>query len=282
MSRDPIDQLPEALQQVPTIRHSASPKESRDDVIASEVPVALVFNGISHAVMMCTPRDLEEFALGFALSEGLIDSVSDWMGAEVSTNVDTDAPTASNVSCEVNIEISSRCFARLKEKRRALAGRTGCGICGIDSLQALDLVPEAVTPRDWAGSIESATILRAIDAMPARQLINAESGSVHAAGWARPDGTLTDLMEDVGRHNALDKLIGLLAMQSRLTEEGFVVMSSRASYELVRKCARMNIPLLATISAPTSLAVDIAGKAGMQLWGLCRTPRAIQYAPVGR
>jgi len=246
----------------------------REDVVAAEVPVALVFNGISHAVMMATPADLHAFALGFALSEGLVDSAADVYGVEV---------LGSAAACEVQLEIASRCFVRLKERRRALAGRTGCGICGIDSLEALDIVPEAITPRDWVAAMPAATVLRAIDAMPAQQTLNAAAGAVHAAGWAAPDGSLLEVLEDVGRHNALDKLLGRLALQGRLSgprkEQGFVVMSSRASYELVRKCARLDIPLLATISAPTSLALDIAERAGLQLWGLCRSLRATRYVP---
>jgi FdhD protein len=244
----------------------------RDDVVAAEVPVALVFNGISHAVMMATPADLHAFALGFSLSEGIVDTAADVFDVEIDVSA---------AACEVRLEIASRCFMRLKEKRRSLAGRTGCGICGIDSLAALDLVPEAITPRAWAASLPAATVLRAIDAMPALQTLNAAAGAVHAAGWASPSGDLHDLLEDVGRHNALDKLLGRLALQGRLKEDGFVVMSSRASFELVRKCARLDIPLLATISAPTSLALAIAERAGLQLWGLCRSPRATRYVPGG-
>jgi FdhD protein len=113
--------------------------------------------------------------------------------------------------------------------------------------------------------------------MPPLQVLNAACGSLHAAGWATPDGVLTDVLEDVGRHNALDKLLGQLAQTGRLGEPGFVVMSSRASYELVRKCARLNVAALATISAPTTLAIRIADSAGLQLWGLCRDPRAVRY-----
>ena len=272
--------LPPALVRRPVLRHAGShgPQPAwQDDDVAAEVPVALVFNGLSHAVMMCTPSHLREFALGFALSEGLIDTLADCHGIELRAAGEDAVKAGMPTACEVHLDIASRCFVRLKEKRRALAGRTGCGICGIDSLQALDIVPEHVTPRDWATQLAAEVVLRAIDAMPALQVLNAASGAIHAAGWARPDGTLTDLTEDVGRHNALDKLIGRLAAQERLGEEGFVVMSSRASYELVRKCARLDIPLLATVSAPTSLAIDLAGGAGLALWGLCRPPRAIRY-----
>ncbi|WP_405045367.1 MULTISPECIES: formate dehydrogenase accessory sulfurtransferase FdhD [Comamonadaceae] len=248
----------------------------QDDAVASEVPVALVFNGLSHAVMMATPSDLQAFALGFALSEGLIDSPADCRGIDVFSR---NGPQAGGggVACEVHLEIATRCFARLKERRRALAGRTGCGLCGIDSLQALDLVPERVRARSWAAALPAGVVLRAVATMPALQVLNAAAGALHAAAWATPEGELTDLLEDVGRHNALDKLIGRLALQGRSGEDGFVVMSSRASYELVRKCARLDIPLLATVSAPTSLAVDLAAQAGIALWGLCRPPRAVRY-----
>ncbi|MFZ4285358.1 formate dehydrogenase accessory sulfurtransferase FdhD [Variovorax sp. HJSM1_2] len=243
---------------------------TRDDSIAAEVPIALVFNGISHAVMMATPQDLSAFALGFALSEGLIDSMADCRGIDVFTAADA-------ASCEVQLEISAACFARLKEKRRALAGRTGCGVCGIDSLQALDLLPERVARQPWLDQLDVASVLKAVNGMQPLQRLNAEAGSLHAAGWASPGGELLMLMEDVGRHNALDKLIGQLAEQKRLGEPGFVVMSSRASYELVRKCARMGIGALATVSAPTALAVQIAQQAQIRLWGLCRGTRAVRY-----
>ncbi|GKT21736.1 formate dehydrogenase accessory sulfurtransferase FdhD [Acidovorax sp. SUPP3334] len=263
-------------------RHPPMPETAagawEDDAVAAEVPVALVFNGLSHAVMMATPADLHAFALGFALSEGLIDQPADCHGIEVRTlNTPAGSPAGTAAACEVQMDIAARCFARLKDKRRSLAGRTGCGVCGIDSLQALDLVPERVTPRAWASALPAEAVLRAVAAMPALQSLNAAAGAVHAAGWATPEGDLTDLLEDVGRHNALDKLIGQLAAQGRLGEDGFVAMSSRASYELVRKCARLDIPLLAAVSAPTSLAIDLAQQAGITLWGLCRPPRAVRY-----
>ncbi|XAH22791.1 formate dehydrogenase accessory sulfurtransferase FdhD [Xylophilus sp. GW821-FHT01B05] len=248
------------------------------DLVAAEVPVALVFNGLSHAVMMATPQDLEAFALGFALSEGLLDTPADCYGIELrraATSTDDDPETP---AIEVHLEVASRCFARLKDRRRALAGRTGCGVCGIDSLQALDLLPEQVPQPDWLQALDARTVLAAFDGLAALQPLNAQVGSLHAAGWALPDGRLTDVLEDVGRHNALDKLLGRLAAQGRLGEPGFVVMSSRASYELARKCARLGVPALATISAPTGLAVQIARQAGMRLWGLCRGPRAVLYA----
>ncbi|MFT4190322.1 MAG: formate dehydrogenase accessory sulfurtransferase FdhD [Comamonas sp.] len=301
-----------ARQRVQRLARGTAAVETVDDVVVAEVPVALVFNGISHAVMMLTPQDLEDFALGFALSEGVIDTPADCRGIDVvalpacapatagamGTAGAVEAWPAGTGACEVRLEIASHCFARLKAMRRALAGRTGCGVCGIDSLQALDLRPEPVAAPGWLAALSADVVLDACAALPGLQALNGRTGAVHAAGWALPDGSLAEVLEDVGRHNALDKLIGRLARTGRLhfgegsvaggsrggpdavlagPAGGFVVMSSRASYELVRKCARLQIPVLATISAPTSLAVGIARQAGMQLWGFCRDPGARRY-----
>ncbi|RYZ12530.1 MAG: formate dehydrogenase accessory sulfurtransferase FdhD [Comamonadaceae bacterium] len=254
----------------------------RTDTLAAEVPVALVFNGISHAVMMATPRDLEDFALGFALSEGILERADECRGVEVVPVTAGEAGLPADVGAiELHLDISSRSFERLKGRRRSLAGRTGCGVCGVESFTALDLAPTPLPAADWLEQVDLPTVLRAIAAMPARQVINAQAGAVHAAGWATLDGELTDLLEDVGRHNALDKLLGRLAREGRLARPGFVVMSSRASHELVRKCARLGVSALATISAPTSLGIRVAELAGLRLWGLCRAPRAVLYAVGG-
>ncbi|KQX88101.1 formate dehydrogenase accessory sulfurtransferase FdhD [Variovorax sp. Root473] len=251
----------------------------RDDTLAAEVPVALVFNGVSHAVMMATPQDLEAFALGFALSEGILDSAADCRGIDVRTVEAFDAGLPEGMpGIEVQLEVSTRSFERLKDRRRSLAGRTGCGVCGVESFAGLDLSPQRVPPRDWIERIDLATVLRAFAAMPPRQVLNAEAGAIHAAAWATVDGELTDLMEDVGRHNALDKLLGKLARANRLQEPGFVLMSSRGSHELVRKCARLGIAAMATISAPTAMGVRMAELSGLRFWGLCRAPRGVLYA----
>ncbi len=249
-------------------------------VLASEVPIALVFNGISHAVMMGTPADLEDFALGFALTEGILDSGADCYGIEVRTVAAEAAGLPAGMDgIEVQIDIASRCFARLKDRRRSMSGRTGCGVCGVDSFAALDLSFDPLPARDWIARVDAATVCAAIAALPPLQLLNAQAGAVHAAGWAAPDGQLTDVLEDVGRHNALDKLVGRLARTGRLGGPGFVVLSSRGSHELVRKCARVGIAALATISAPTAMGVQMAELTGLRLWGLCRPPRAVLYAP---
>ena len=270
--------LPSAIQQLPATVITPEASSDRMDAIAAEVPVALVFNGISHAVMMCTPQNLEAFALGFALSEGLIDQPADCYGIEVqplaACGSDPEAPGIS-----VEMQIASRCFARLKEKRRALTGRTGCGICGIDSMDALDLVPQPLPPlADWASGLGLAALQTAFAQLPAMQLLNQQAGAIHAAGWASADGQLQVVLEDVGRHNALDKLLGRLARAGQLEQPGFVVLSSRGSHELVRKCAKLGIGALATISAPTAMGVQMAELTGLRFWGLCRPPQATLYA----
>lgn len=254
----------------------------RTDILAAEVPVALVFNGISQAVMMATPQDLEAFALGFALSEGIIDSASECRGVEArvvsGAMAGWQGSTPMLDAVEVHMEISSGSFARLKHQRRQLTGRTGCGVCGIESLAALDLHCAALPAQTWIHQVDLTVVLTAMNALPSHQLLHAQSGAVHAAGFSTLDGQLTDVMEDVGRHNALDKLLGLLAATGRLKEPGFVVMSSRASHELVRKCARVGVSALATVSAPTSMGIRMAEGTGLRLWGLCRAPRGVLYA----
>lgn len=254
----------------------------RTDTLAAEVPVALVFNGVSHAVMMATPQDLAAFAMGFALSEGIIDDASESRGVDVRVVSGAVAgwPTglATLDAVEVHMAISTRSFERLKHQRRQLAGRTGCGVCGIESLAALDLQCAPLPVRAWVGQVDLPTVLAAITALPGQQPFHAQSGAVHAAGWADLTGRLTDVMEDVGRHNALDKLLGTLAAAGRLNEPGLVVMSSRASHELVRKCAKVGVAALATVSAPTSMGVRMAEVSGLRLWGLCRAPRGVLYA----
>ena len=272
----PLERLP-----VRVVGEAGLPPEGvvRDDVLAAEVPVALVFNGISHAVMMATPQDLEDFALGFALSEGILDSAADCRGIDVEAVDATAAGLPEGVAgVEVQLEIATHCFERLKGRRRNLAGRTGCGVCGVESLAGLDLTPQPVPRRDWIAQIDLPTVLRGLAQMKQRQRLNAEAGALHAAAWARADGTLTDVREDVGRHNALDKLVGTLARAGRLQEPGVVLMTSRGSHELVRKCGRVGLAALATVSAPTAMGVRMAELSDVRLWGLCRDPRGVLYA----
>lgn len=238
------------------------------DSVAVEVPVALVFNGISHAVMMATPLDLEEFAIGFSLTESIVDRISDVFEVDVVHHAS---------SIEIQLTIAQGAFQQLKGKRRALAGRTGCGVCGIESIELLDLRPERVPLHSASVAVTSRAIERAVLQLPDKQTLMKQTGGVHAAAWCLTDGTITEAFEDVGRHNALDKLIGRLVQRRVDLQSGFVFLSSRASYELVRKSARVGIPMLATISAPTSLAIQIAQEAGIRLLSFCRRNGFVEY-----
>ena len=239
-------------------------KSSRDDVI-EEIPVALVYNDISHVVMMATPLDLEEFALGFSLTEGIIQSADDIYS--ISTN-QTDA------GIEVSVTISSQQFMALKNMRRNLSGRTGCGICGAESLQQLRTsFPEVVAEF----SISHRAIDRATKSLTDHQPLLAITGAIHGAAWCDAKGEILKLCEDVGRHNALDKLIGTLWRRDCLKEPGFLLISSRASYEIIQKSAMSNIGVVVAVSAPTSMAVDIAGETGITLVGFSRENRHVVY-----
>lgn len=252
--------------------------EVEQDNVSNEIPVALVFNGISHVVMMATPQNLKALALGFALSEGILESPDECYGIEVVPIEAGIATGGLTDACEVRIEISSRRFAGLKESKRSMSGRTGCGVCGVESLAAFELNTPQVQRPDWIEAVDPAKIIEVFDQLPQTQTLNLQTGSVHAAGWVSPEGVLIKTMEDVGRHNALDKLLGWRAGAGKHeAKDGFVIMTSRASYELIRKCAFLNAPILATISAPTALAITMATEAKMRLYGLCRKQQVVQY-----
>jgi FdhD protein len=263
----------------PVRRHRGGAIETVDDQVGQEWPVALVFNGISHAVMMCTPRDLEAFAVGFAVSEGIVDRNADIQDIEVELhengNADSKLPYA-----EVQLTVVQQAFVALKEKRRALAGRTGCGVCGIESIDLLDLQPERVPDTGFLQRLALDAIARAARELPAHQALTQLTGGLHAAAWCDATGAIRHAFEDVGRHNALDKLIGQLVLDRADTRDGFVFLSSRASYELVRKAARVGVPMVATISAPSSLAIAIAREAGVRLVSFCRENSYVDYDTV--
>lgn len=241
------------------------------DKVATETAIALVYNGVSHAVMMASPMNLEEFALGFSLTEGIVDSAEDIYEIQIE-HVEE--------GIEVQLTISSQCFASLKNKRRSLSGRTGCGLCGAESLQQVRL-PVSKVLADF--TISHLAINRATRALTDHQPLQALTGAVHGAGWCNIEGELLQVCEDVGRHNALDKLIGLLcqnklaAQTGSVNQAGFLLISSRASYEIVQKSAMANIGIIVAISAPTSLAIDIANQADITLIGFSRENRHIAY-----
>ena len=257
--------LPAPTQQHAVLRHRGSAPQPTQDALAEETPVALVYNGISHAVMMATPTDLEAFAVGFSLSEGIVDSPAHIYDIGVQTQPQ---------GIELHMTIAGAQFAALKDRRRQLAGRTGCGLCGLESLQALDL---DIVPLDHALHLRRSDILSALQRLPQQQPLNAQTGALHVAAWVTAAGQLPYAMEDVGRHNALDKLVGALSRDAVDPASGWVLMSSRASYELVQKCARARISLLATVSAPTAMAVRLAQQAGICLVGFVRESGLVVY-----
>jgi FdhD protein len=243
---------------------------AEQDDLAVELPIALEFNGISHAVMLATPCDLESFALGFALSEGIVESRAEFHGAEVEE---------SELGITVHCEISSQSFMQLKLRRRNLTGRTGCGLCGVESLEQVFRVLPAVP----AGVLVPVTAMRAaLKELATLQPFNRLTGAMHAAAWSAPDGQLLQVCEDVGRHNALDKLIGRMTERGLDFQHGFLLITSRASVEMVQKAAAVGICCLVAISAPTALAVETATAAGMTLIAFARGDEFVAYAHADR
>jgi FdhD protein len=256
--------LPQGVRRAAVVRWRDGRRSELDDQLVEEVPVALAFNGISHAVMLASPLDLEDFALGFALSEGILDSAREFYGCEVEHGP---------AGVSVHIEVSSRSQARLKERRRLLVGRTGCGLCGAESLAQVRRTPPPVAP---GPALQAAHISRAVQSLRAHQTLCLATGAVHAAAWCGADGRVQLLREDVGRHNALDKLIGAAVGRPALAD-GFIAITSRASIEMVHKACVAGARLVAAVSAPTHLAVEAAREAGLCLVGLVRGDDLVIY-----
>lgn len=240
-----------------------------EDHVIEEVPVALVFNGISHAVMLASPTDLEDFAVGFSLSEGIVEHAREIRDLDVRRECS---------GIVVEMTIANERFFALKNRRRSLVGRTGCGLCGVDSLEAITAqttnsaaaVPGRVQPSNDA-------ITEGLRQLPLWQPLRSLTGASHGAAWCDAQGNIELLREDVGRHNALDKLVGALARQNKPASDGFVVITSRASYEMVQKTARAGISALVAVSAPTTLAVQMAKSAGILLVGFARDNQRVVY-----
>lgn len=231
----------------------------RERDVAVETPVAMTFNRVTHAVMMATPLDLADFALGFALAERIVD------GPAALEEFAVIAAEDGAVECRMWIPAAD--MARLEQRRRRLAGVTGCGMCGLESLAEAQRAPPGV-PEGKAYS--AAEIARAVAALGPAQALGQVTRAVHgAAFWTRGEG-LVAIREDVGRHNALDKLGGALARGGRMAADGVLVMTSRISVELVQKAAGMGAPVLVAVSAPTSLALRTAERCGMTLVGVAR------------
>ncbi len=238
---------------------------SVDDHIASEVPVALTYNRVSHVVMMATPSDLEDFGVGFSMTEGLVGCPEDLLSIRV-------LPREGGV--ELAMTITEPWFDRLATQRRNMAGRTGCGLCGAENIEQALRQP---APVGQSIEVDHAALQRAVFGLDLHQPLQAETGATHGAAWCGLDGKILLLREDVGRHNALDKLIGCLFRQGFEPSSGFVLVSSRASYEMVYKTAAAGIELIVAVSAPTTLAVEFAERSGVTLVGFARPGRHNVY-----
>lgn len=233
--------------------------------VAEECAVALVYNDISYAVMMSTPEDLDDFAIGFSLSEDIVQRSDEIFDVQIQRQAQ---------GIEVNLTIAAAQFAKLKQRRRNLTGRTGCGLCGAESLaQAIRPVVKvaAIEP------IDDTAVQNAQRQFTTRQPMQALTGAMHGAAWCDRQGEIVLLREDVGRHNALDKLIGALARMKLPVRDGFAMISSRISYEMVQKTSVAGVAVLAAVSAPTRLAIELADTAGITLVAFVRPDRHAVY-----
>lgn len=235
-----------------------------EDTLAEEAPVALVYNGISHVVLMSTPQDLAELAVGFSLSEGIAQHIGQLYDVDV------------QAVCEgwsVQIELAASQFTALKERRRNISGRSGCGLCGIDSLAAAMPVLPVLNGRQPIALGDVDAVLAMLEhSQPLRRL----TGALHSAAWVE-EGEIKALFEDIGRHNALDKLLGHLARNQYDMQKGWLLVSSRASYEMVAKAVMLGIGCLVAVSAPTALSVRMAEQSNMTLIGFARPGRQTVY-----
>jgi FdhD protein len=267
-----VDAAPLALKGVrswPVIRFTAGHQTPAQlDHIIEEVPVAIAYNGIAYTVMMCTPTDLEEFVIGFSLSEGIITHHYDVHDIDFSRNCD---------GITLNVTIANRCLSGLQKKRRSVMGTTACGLCGEASLETVhrDLEPLPDTVRFDIRHIPAALVQ-----LQAQQVINQLTGASHAAAYLDVEGQLVVVFEDVGRHIALDKLVGYIHRHG--LHGGVILVTSRASFEMVQKAAVAGVEVLLAISSVTQKAVQLAASVNMTLLGYCRPQRCNVYTVADR
>lgn len=239
--------------------------QHKEDLVAEEVPVVLVYNTHPHVVMLTTPLNLEDFALGFSLTEGIIQHPHQLQSVRV---------VQRSKGVEVRMTVPEQCSTAMHGKGRNMTGRTGCGLCGASTLEQAIRKPK---PVGCGLTLDATKLCDAMQTMPEKQTLNQKTGAVHAAAWLDPDDGLVVVREDVGRHNALDKLIGALAKTDKDFDKGWLLVTSRASYEMVQKAASVGITLLAAISAPTGLAIQLAEECGLTLIGFARNDNHVIY-----
>jgi FdhD protein len=252
--------------EVPVRRWVEGHSEQALDRVAEEEPVALTYQRTPHVVMLTTPANLEDLGVGFTLSEAVVQRPDEIKSVEL---------IRAAGRYEVRIGIAASRFAGLLERQRNLSGRTGCGLCGAETIEQAIRHP---APVGVGPTITVPELHQALVDLQARQSLNAQTGSVHAAAWALPGRGIQLVREDVGRHNALDKVIGALVRAGTDCSSGYFVITSRASYEMVQKAATVGVALLAAVSAPTALAIRLADEARVTLIGFARAHRHVIYA----
>jgi FdhD protein len=252
--------------EVPVQRWKNGQLSRTTDFVTEEMPVALVYHGVPHVVMLASPADLEDYAVGFTVSEGLVGSPSEIQSVEVERGTE---------SIEVRIGIAGERFSELLRRRRNLTGRSGCGLCGAETVEEAIRPPVQVATGPTVTSADMHAALVQLDTL---QPINARTGSIHAAAWVVPGKGIQLVREDVGRHNALDKVIGALVRSGTEVASGYAVITSRASFEMVQKAAAAGITFMVAVSAPTALAIRMAEQTGLTLVGFARRDQHVIYA----
>jgi FdhD protein len=228
--------------------------------------VALLYNSIPHVVMLATPCDLEDLGTGFTVSEGLVRHHGELRAVELDT---------SSGALQLRLSVDGARLGEMLERRRYLTGRTGCGVCGAETVEDAIRRPPPVAP---GGSAPRAGLVAALRGLRERQPLGARTGSLHAAAWVGWDGDIRLVREDVGRHNALDKLLGARLRSGEGFDDGYALVSSRASYEMVQKAATLGVRMLVAVSAPTALGVELAERCGLTLVGFAREEQQVVYS----
>ncbi len=278
----PIEAYASGVSRHVSTRWDAGARNNQTDDLIEEIPVSLEFSEASAAnpnqaaqaiVMMATPMDLEAFALGFALNEGIVDHPKQVLDIHV-------VPAALGMA--VLITLAQGLLQRVQERQRGQAATSSCGLCGLSDMQAALYVPSRQATTRSAFSVSPAAVLAAFKDLPSRQILGAQTGAAHAAAMVNAQGEILALAEDAGRHNALDKLVGKLAQQGLQASSGFCAVTSRASFEMVQKAAQAGFPMLAAISAPTALAVRMALESGTTLCAFVRGDRLSCFAHAQR
>jgi FdhD protein len=242
----------------PVVRISPDGRTNDTRTIVVEAPIAMEYNGIGYAVMMATPTELDDYAIGFSLSEGLVKDASEILSVDA---------IEKGAGWILRIRIAADRLAPVIERARQRVTESSCGLCGLESLEQVLRPLPSVTARII---VTRAALFTALAALRDHQPLNAATGAVHGAAFCKPDGAIVIVREDVGRHNALDKLIGALSRAGTDPATGFFLLTARCSYELVEKTIRAGCPLLVTVSAPTTLAADRAAAHGLTLVALAR------------